>query len=435
VNETLYSGGGFGSEQELAEGQSGMVPLRLLTFSTLFPNQAQPNHGIFVENRLRHLLATGEATARVLAPVPFFPSGAAIFGAWGRYARAPREEVRHGIRIHHPRYPVIPRVGMAVAPVLLARASLRALRRLMADGLVFDLIDAHYLYPDGVAAVRLGAALGVPVVITARGSDVTQLPDHPGPRRQIEDAIGRAAALIAVSAALAERLVALGAPPAQVTVLRNGVDTAVFRPPADRAAARAALGITRPALLSVGGLIPRKGHHLTIAAMAELPEFELLIVGEGPERTRLDAQINALGLAGRVRLLGPLPHTELPACYGAADAMVLASSREGWANVLLESMACGTPVVASNIPGNPEVVRAPEAGLIMAQNTPQGIAQAVRALFTAPPDRAATRAYAERFGWEETSRGQLDVFRRVLAQARSRNAMPASEREGAAASQ
>ena len=391
------------------------APLRLLTFSTLYPNAAHPNHGVFVENRLRHLLATGEATARVLAPVPYFPSGAAVFGAWGRHARAPREEVRHGICIHHPRYPVIPRFGMTLAPALLARAGLAALRRLMAAGLAFDLIDAHYVYPDGVAAVRLGAALGVPVVITARGSDVTQLPDYPGPRRLIVDAIGRAAALIAVSSALRERLVALGADPGRVTVLRNGVDAGLFRPPADRAAARAALGLVRPTLLSVGALIPRKGHHLTIAAMPGLAAFDLLIAGEGPERAHLQAQIASLGLTGRVRLLGAVPHADLPACYGAADAMVLASAREGWANVLLESMACGTPVVASNIPGNPEVVRSREAGLIAEANTPPGIAAAVRALFAAPPDRAATRAYAERFGWEQTSRGQLDLFRRLLA--------------------
>jgi teichuronic acid biosynthesis glycosyltransferase TuaC len=389
--------------------------LRLLTFSTLFPNAAQPNHGIFVENRLRHLLATGAAAARVLAPVPYFPSGAARFGAWGAYARAPRQERRHGLLIEHPRYPVIPRLGMSLAPFLLAQASLRALRGMMRAGFDFDLIDAHYVYPDGVAAVRLGAALGRPVVITARGSDVTQLPDHAIPRRLIQDAVRRADALIGVSAALAERLVALGAPPARVTVLRNGVDTALFRPPPDREAARAGFGLTGPTLVSVGALIPRKRHHLTIAAMATLPEFSLLIAGDGPERAALAAQIEQLGLAARVRLLGPLPHADLPALYGAADASVLASAREGWANVLLESMACGAPVVASDIPGNPEVVREPAAGLIVGANTPEGIAAGVRALFAGLPARAATRAYAERHGWEETSQGQLAVFRGVLA--------------------
>jgi glycosyltransferase involved in cell wall biosynthesis len=390
-----------------------MTPIRLLTFTTLFPNAEQPNHGIFVENRLRHLLATGAATASVLAPVPYFPVASPAFGAWSRYARIPRLEARHGLAIHHPRFPVIPRFGMSVAPALLFWASLRAARRLLASGEDFDLIDAHYVYPDGVAAVRLGAALGKPVVITARGSDVTQLPDFSVPRRLIEDAVRRADGLIAVSAALRERLLDLGADPARTVALRNGIDLTMFRP-VDRQAARAALGLTGKTLISVGGLIPRKGHDRTIAALRLLPEFSLLIVGEGPERARLQAQIASLGLSSRARLLGPVPHAELSRYYGAADAMVLASSREGWANVLLEAMACGTPVVASNIPGNPEVVGAPEAGVI-AENTPAGLAAGVENLFAALPDRAATRRYAEAFGWDETSRGQIEMFRLLLA--------------------
>jgi glycosyltransferase involved in cell wall biosynthesis len=194
------------------------------------------------------------------------------------------------------------------------------------------------------------------------------------------------------------------------------VDTSLFRPPAERDEVRAALGLTRRTLISVGGLIERKGHHRTIEAMLRLRGFDLIIVGEGPEHARLSAQITRLGLDNRVRLLGPRPHAVLPDLYGAADASVLASSREGWANVLLESMACGTPVVASNIWGNPEVVGAPQAGVIYQPNTPDGIAAGVRQLFATLPDRAATRAYAEPFGWEETTAGQLAVFRRVIAE-------------------
>ncbi len=390
-----------------------MPSLRLLTFTTLFPNAQQPNHGIFVENRLRHLVATGHATATVLAPVPYFPSGHPRFGPWARYANVPALEHRHGIAIHHPRYPVIPRIGMSVAPTLLYWSALRAARRLIATGQKFDLIDAHYFYPDGVAAVWLGRALNLPVVVTARGSDLTQFPDFAIPRRLIQTAIRQADGLIAVSAALADRLVALGAPHA--TVLRNGIDLNMFAPPADREAARAALGLTRKTLISVGGLIPRKRLHLTIDALTLLPDIDFLVAGEGPERAALQARIDAVGLSDRARLLGPVPHAQLAAYYGAADASVLASSREGWANVLLESMACGTPVVASDIPGNPEVVQAPEAGLIVRANTAEGIADAVRSLFAAPPRRAATRAYAEKFGWEETSQGQLNLFRSILA--------------------
>ena len=391
-----------------------MAPIRLLTFSTLFPHEARPNHGIFVENRLRHLLASGEATATVLAPVPWFPSQSSRFGDWALNARAPVAETRHGIAILHPRYPVIPWVGMSAAPWLLYRSMVPHVARLLAEGHRFDAIDAHYMYPDGVAATWLGRRFGLPVVITARGTDVNLIPRYRVPRRLIQDAIRDAAALVAVSAALKAVLVELGAPDDKVTVLRNGVDTELFRPPGNRAAIRTGLGLTGPALISVGGLIERKGHHRTIEAMRQLPEFTLLIAGEGPEHGRLSALIAERGMADRVRLLGPRPHKDLPALYGAADASVLASSREGWANVLLESMSCGTPVVAANIWGNPEVVRAPAAGVIYEPNTPDGIAACVRRLFADLPRREATRAYAESFSWDATTAGQLALFRRVI---------------------
>jgi teichuronic acid biosynthesis glycosyltransferase TuaC len=394
-----------------------MTPIRLLTFSTLFPHEARPNHGIFVENRLRHLLASGEATSTVLAPVPWFPSRSARFGDWALNARAPAAETRHGIEIRHPRFPVIPKIGMSAAPWLLYRAMVPEVARLLAEGHRFDAIDAHYVYPDGVAATWLGRRFGLPVVITARGTDVNLIPQYTVPRRLIQGAIRDASALVAVSASLKRVLVELGAPEDKVTVLRNGVETDLFKPSADRNAVRAGLGLRGPTLISVGGLIERKGHHRTIEAMIQLPGFELIIAGEGPERDRLAALIAAHGLGDRVRLLGPLPHTDLPALYGAADASVLASSREGWANVLLESMACGTPVVAANIWGNPEVVQAPAAGVIYEPNTPDGIVAGVRRLFSNLPHRTATRTYAEAFSWDDTTAGQLALFRRVIAHA------------------
>jgi len=392
------------------------MPIRLLTFSTLFPNNARPNHGVFVENRLRHLVASGAVSSDVVAPVPWFPSAHPWFGDWAANARVVTQETRHGLIVRHPRFPVLPRFGMSLAPVLLYRAMLPMVRRLIAEGPGFDAIDAHYLYPDGVAAVWLGQHFGLPVVLTARGTDVSLIPQFARPRRLILQAIAGAAAVIAVSAALRQALIEIGAPEAKISVLRNGVDTTVFRPPADRPAARAELGFVRPTLISVGLLIERKGHHRTIEAMTQLPDFDLVIIGEGPERDRLNALVLRSGLGDRVRLAGPRPHAELPLWYGAADASVLSSSREGWANVLLESMACGTPVVASPIWGNPEVVRSPAAGVITRENSADGIAEAVRRLFASPPSREATWAYAEPFSWDETTAGQLAVFRRVIAE-------------------
>ena len=406
-------------------GPAAGEALRLLTFTTLYPHAGLPNQGVFVENRLRQLVATGLATSTVLAPVPWFPSRHPRFGGWARFARAAQEEQRHGLRVLHPRYAVIPKVGMAAAPAALYTAAKRAVLRLMRQGLTFDLIDSHYLYPDGVVAVALGRRFSLPVVMTARGSDVTQLPDFAVPRRMIRGAMARADAMISVSAGLKQAMVALGADAERITVLRNGVDLGQFRPPEDRAALRDALGFSGPTLLSVGHLIMRKGHHHAVGMLPHLPEWRLVIVGEGPERARLEALAEKLGVADRLHMVGAQPHAALGRYYGAADVLVLASSREGWANVLLEAMACGTPVVASNIAGNDEVVQRRQAGLIARQNTPEGFADALRSLWADPPSRDAVRAYAEDFSWEATSAGQLEVFAQAQARFASRAYDPA----------
>ncbi len=389
------------------------LPLRILTFTTLYPNASQPNHGIFVENRLRQLLATGQVQGRVVAPVPWFPSTAPVFGSYAALARSPSRDRRNGIEVLHPRYLVIPKLGMSIAPMTLYAATLPVLRRQQRES-DFDLIDAHYFYPDGVAAILLGKALNKPVVITARGTDVNLIPQYAIPRRQIRFAARRAAGLVAVSQALKDALVGLDVPSERVTVLRNGVDLDLFRPE-DRDAARRAFALDRRTLLSAGHLIERKGHDIVIAALPRLPDCMLLIAGEGPERSRLEMLAARLGVSDRVRLLGAVPHVQMPRLYTAADALVLASSREGWPNVLLESMACGTPVVASAIWGNPEVVSAPEAGVLMRERSAEGIAEAVEALFRRLPSRTDTRTFAERHGWQETSNGQIRLFEQVLA--------------------
>jgi glycosyltransferase involved in cell wall biosynthesis len=207
-------------------------------------------------------------------------------------------------------------------------------------------------------------------------------------------------------------MIDLGIDGQRITTLRNGVDLERFCP-VDRKAQREALGLKVFTLLSVGYLIPRKGHDLIIEALPMLPDVRLLIAGDGPELANLTHLAERLGVAGRVTFLGSLPQTELRNYYGAVDALVLASSREGWANVLLESMACGTPVVASDVWGTPEVVAAPEAGVLMPSRTPEGIVRAVQALRANYPDHGATRRYAEKFSWDDTTRGQLDLFHAI----------------------
>jgi teichuronic acid biosynthesis glycosyltransferase TuaC len=359
------------------------------------------------------LLSSGQVEARVVAPVPWFPFRHRCFGQYGAFARTVRQEVRAGITVLHPAYMVLPKIGMSLAPFLLAARAIPVIRKLIREGYDFDLIDAHYFYPDGVAAVLLGRFFNKPVVITARGSDISLIPQFAVPRRLIQWAIRRADAMITVCEALRQELIELGAAPEQVTTLRNGVDLELFHP-SDRALQRQRLGMQGYTLLSVGNLIPVKGHDLVIQALVQLPEVRLVIAGGGPEWEKLAQLAQRLGVAERVTFTGVLTQAELVAYYGAADALVLASSREGWANVLLEAMACGTPVIATRVWGTPEVVAERRAGILMQARSSVSLVAAVRQLQQDGPDRADTRRYAEGFDWAATTQGQLRLFRSVL---------------------
>jgi teichuronic acid biosynthesis glycosyltransferase TuaC len=391
-------------------------PISVLTFSTLYPNREMPYLGTFVENRLRRLVSSGEADSMVVAPVPWFPFEKPLFGRYAAFARVPPEELRHGIPVLHPRYPLIPKLGMSSAPFLMYAA----LRRLLAENLKarfpFDLIDAHYFYPDGVAAALLGRSLGKPVVITARGTDVNLISRYRMARRWIRWGAERAAGVVAVSEALRDRLIELGVPGSRIEVLRNGVDLDLFAP-RDRATARRELGLGAdgPIVLSVSSLVPSKGVDLVIRAVAALCGAKLVVVGEGPEANSLQALAEAMQLRERVRFLAPMPRQRLAAVYNAADVLVLASVREGCPNVLLEALACGTPVVAAAVEGVPEIVRNGDAGRLVAERTPEALARAIRDLLADPPVRAAVRAYAERFDWGTTTAGQIRMVRSILS--------------------
>lgn len=366
--------------------------LRVLTLSTLFPDATRPNFGVFVERQARGLAGLPDTEVTVVAPVGLPPQPLAR-SRNGALAGLPGREEWRGLHVHRPRFVALPFTGGRFH----ARALVRAVAPVL-DRLRFDVLDASFFFPDGVAAVALGRRYGVPVSIKARGADI-----HHWGRGRVTGAqvlaAGRGAdGLLAVSAAMRDDMVALGMPGDRIRVHHTGVDQDRFKP-ADRAALKAAIGVAGPLVVAIGALIARKGHDVMIEAAARLPGVSLRIVGDGPERGWLEALIARLGVGDRVRLLGSIPHGELPGLLAAADVMALASASEGLANAWVEALACGVPVVITQAGGACEVVTGPEAGRVVARD-PVAFAGAIAELLAAPPDPQAVRAHAARFTWE-----------------------------------
>jgi glycosyltransferase involved in cell wall biosynthesis len=276
-----------------------------------------------------------------------------------------------------------------------------------------DVVDAHFLFPDGVAAVLAAARLGRPVVLTARGSDVNIIAEEPLAGRWIRWAVQRADRLVAVSNDLGERLQAL-APGRTVEVICNGVDTDRFRPCDRRTMLRASLGVTDFTVLSVGNLVPLKGHDVVIDAVARLPAVRLIIVGDGPLRSQLAARARALGIADRVHLTGSLPQEDLAKFYAAADVLALASSHEGLPNVVLESLASGTPVIATPTGGAREVLEGCDAG-ILAERDARAFADGITQFMLRRPAPENVRSQIARFDWRHCAQRLHDVFSDVAA--------------------
>lgn len=392
----------------------------LIVFSALFPSTARPGAGLFIRERMFRVAR--ERPLAVISPQPWFPGQGLIRRLRPGYRpQAPLLEMQQGIRVYHPRYLAVPGLLRRCDGWSMALASYFLARRLKREGA--RLIDAHFVYPDGEAATRLGRWLRLPVTVTLRGTEVPHS-KRPALRSHLTRTLRAATRVFAVSDSLRQLAIGLGADPARSEVVGNGVDISRFQP-IDRVAARARFGISPEAqvLISVGALVERKGMHRVIDCLPELlerhPRLHYLIVGgaspEGDNRAELDAQIARLGLAERVHFPGALPPDELKVPLSAADVFVLATRNEGWANVFLEAMACGLPVVTTDVGGNAEVVCRAELGSIVPFGDGAALGVALDAALNKNWDRAAIRAYAEDNQWDRRIAQLLAAFDPLLA--------------------
>ena len=405
-----------------------MAPNRpaLVVFSTLFPSRAEPVAGVFIKERMfrvaKHLPVT------VVAPQPWFP----LLGLVRRFKpgyRPAREvfEVVDGIEVHRPRFFALPGVGRRLDGVFIALGSLALLRRLKAAGRA-DILDVHFGFPDGHAGSLLARWLGLPFVVTLRGKEARMrgVPEFAAPMRR---ALPAAALVISVSSALRDVALDLGVAPERAVVVGNGIDLGKFYPmPQPEARAKLDIAADAQVLVSVGWLVERKGFHRVIACLPELlkthPKLVLLVVGgpgpEGDFTAQLQQAVRDANVESAVRFLGPLPPAELRVPLSAADAFVLATRYEGWANVFLEAMACGQPVVTTRVGGNAEVVCSDDVGTVVPFDDQTALTAALDAALDRPWDRERIRGYAEANTWDQRVELLVRTFTQLHADASRR---------------
>jgi teichuronic acid biosynthesis glycosyltransferase TuaC len=386
--------------------------LRVLTLSTLFPHGAAPNFGIFVERQTAELAIRPEADVTVINPVGVPPWPLSRLGQYQALNALPEHEEWRGLDVYRPRFRLIPKIGGASNPRRIADALLPLVRKLHRQA-PFDVIDAEFFYPDGPAAMRLAAALGIPFTIKARGADIHHWGDDRKCREQILQAAEQANALLAVSEALKQDMIAIGMDGSKISVHYTGLDQEKFRP-IDRLAAKQALGVSGPLFITTGALIARKNQDLVIRALAGLPDATLMLAGMGEEEHACRALARQSGVADRVRFLGSVPHDQLPHLTAAADIAILVSKSEGLANAWVEALACGTPVIISEAGGARELVGSKSGGRVVDQ-TVKAIIEAAKAILAEPPAQELVRASVSQFSW--TNNG--DQLLAILSEAAS----------------
>jgi glycosyltransferase involved in cell wall biosynthesis len=390
--------------------------MRVLVLSSTFPSAEQPTRGVFVRERVRRLAKRCEVV--VVAPVPWFPMNGWLRGERNAVLRVEDQE---GLRVYHPRFFSLPRYGKFLDGALYFLSLIRFVARLRRS-FPFEVIDAHFAFPDGLGATLLAKLFACPVVVTLRGS-IVRLSGYRLHRPQLRWALRHADRVTAVSESLKGVAIGLGIPAHRVRVIPNGVDHTTFSP-MERRQARQLCGLPESAtiLLTVAGLYEGKGQHTVIDALPFLtdryPEVLYVMVGS-PRRgelyqRRLQAEIRKLGLDRHVLFAGPRPHAELRRWFSAADVSVLATQSEGWPNVLLESLACGTPVVATHVGGAPEIVRHREDGLLVPFGDAAALRDALLLAVKQPWDRRAIVRHAQPFDWSESVEHALDELNAAL---------------------
>jgi len=330
--------------------------MKILIITNLFPNNLEPARGTYNKQQITELSKLCEL--KVIAPLP-----------WHSHSKVKEREIIAGIEVFHTRYFMTPKLFRSLYGFLFFFSLLKKVKKIYRD-FKFDLIYSPWAYPDGYGSFLIAKKLRVPIIIGILGSDINIFTQYFLRRKMISCALKRSDGVIAVSTPLKERAVSIGVPSEKISVIKNGVDTNLFKPMArERCRQKLGLGLDKKIILFIGNLVPVKGINYLIDAFSGISgkheNIELVIVGEGYVKKRLLRQVNKLSLSDKVRFIPNKPHNEIPLLINACDVFCLPSLNEGCPNVLLEALACGKPVVATNVGGISEIISSQDYGILV----------------------------------------------------------------------
>lgn len=345
--------------------------MKILVFTSLFPNTQNLNKGIFIERRIRHYSRFG-CQVKVVAPIPYFPAFKflRIFPNWYKFSQIPKKWMLNSNKVHFPRYFQIPKIGMTLYGLMMFFSVLHFVWNIRKE-FDFDIIDGHWIYPDGFAAVLLAKWFKRKVVVSARGSDINAYTKLFFIRYLIKYTLKQADLIITVSHDLKTKIQNLGIDERKIKIIPNGVDISQFRPlPENELEEILPFEKSGRIILTVGALRRVKNQKFLIEAFSQIVSLEkykdlkLIIVGSGYQKDLLEKQIANLDLSHRVFLVGAVPNDKLVHWYNHADLFCLPSLNEGCPNVLLEALACHVPVIATKVGGIPDILSSENLGIL-----------------------------------------------------------------------
>ncbi len=384
--------------------------------ASLFPSPVTPYTGLFVKHRLSALrqYLPEYTDFFVVSPTPYFPFTHQCFKHYALYAQKPHGVTQYqGFNVAYPRYAQLPFTNSRFSGYLTYLAIKKYFSYHIQHYGLPKMLIAEYGFPDVLAIYELSKRHHIPYGVTLRGSDISYFMHLKSIRSKMITALLNAKAIICVSKTMKQELYdTFQIPLDSITVIGNGVDNHIFKHTDSHI--RETYNIQTPYVISsVGGLIPRKNHRLTIQAMQHLPNHSLLIVGTGEQEGYLNQLIQELNLQDRVKLLGGHPQTTIAQIYSASDVFVLCSMSEGRPNVVLEALACGTPVLTSAVQGVDELITANDYGQILDMKaiTPQVLADTIRIMTEQRVfNRLKIQSHGHSFSWEQSARLYGDIL-------------------------